>query len=152
MPPAQCHGRRHGLPTPPHPAGEPLHIDIDTDSDIDTDIDIDIDIGATLVIDHSNNQAQPAPTWKKSFGHHRLLAFLDRPEIGDLRKLVDQAPRPTSGKCSLDTAQRCLIQVDRLRYRCMDPVVYRQCARGPASESSPPSPNSAFSITSGNAG
>ena len=46
-------------------AGQPLHIDID----------------ATLVIDHSDNKAQAAPTWKKSFGHHPLLAFLDRPEI-----------------------------------------------------------------------
>jgi len=46
-------------------AGAPLYIDID----------------ATLVIDHSDNKAQAAPTWKKSFGHHPLLAFLDRPEI-----------------------------------------------------------------------
>lgn len=47
------------------PAGAPLYIDID----------------ATLVIDHSDNKANAAPTWKKSFGHHPLLAFLDRPEI-----------------------------------------------------------------------
>ena len=40
-----------------------------------------IDIDATLVIDHSDNKAGAAPTWKKSFGHHPLLAFLDRPEI-----------------------------------------------------------------------
>jgi hypothetical protein len=46
-------------------AGEPLYIDID----------------ATLVIDHSDNKQDAAPTWKKSFGHHPLLAFLDRPEI-----------------------------------------------------------------------
>ena len=46
-------------------SGQPLYIDID----------------ATLVIDHSDNKAQAAPTWKKSFGHHPLLAFLDRPEI-----------------------------------------------------------------------
>ena len=46
-------------------AGQPLYIDFD----------------ATLVIDHSDNKAQAAPTWKKSFGHHPLLAFLDRPEI-----------------------------------------------------------------------
>jgi hypothetical protein len=47
------------------PAGAPLYIDID----------------ATLVIDHSDNKQDAAPTWKKSFGHHPLLAFLDRPEI-----------------------------------------------------------------------
>jgi hypothetical protein len=47
------------------PAGQCLYIDID----------------ATLVIDHSDNKDNAAPTWKKSFGHHPLLAFLDRPEI-----------------------------------------------------------------------
>lgn len=47
------------------PAGQPLCIDID----------------ATLVIDHSDNKQDAAPTWKKTFGHHPLLAFLDRPEI-----------------------------------------------------------------------
>ena len=40
-----------------------------------------IDIDATLVIDHSDNKRGATPTWKKSFGHHPLLAFLDRPEI-----------------------------------------------------------------------
>lgn len=40
-----------------------------------------IDIDATLVIDHSDNKEKATPTWKKSFGHHPLLAFLDRPEI-----------------------------------------------------------------------
>jgi hypothetical protein len=34
-----------------------------------------------LVIDHSDNKAGATPTWKKTFGHHPLLAFLDRPEI-----------------------------------------------------------------------
>lgn len=46
-------------------AGEWLHVDID----------------ATLVIDHSDNKQLAAPTWKKTYGHHPLLAFLDRPEI-----------------------------------------------------------------------
>ncbi|WP_099025937.1 IS1380 family transposase [Mycolicibacterium palauense] len=40
-----------------------------------------IDIDATLVIDHSDNKVGATPTWKKTFGHHPLLAFLDRPEI-----------------------------------------------------------------------
>jgi len=40
-----------------------------------------IDIDATLVIDHSDNKERAAPTWKKTYGHHPLLAFLDRPEI-----------------------------------------------------------------------
>ena len=40
-----------------------------------------IDIDATLVIDHSDNKVGATPTWKKTYGHHPLLAFLDRPEI-----------------------------------------------------------------------
>ncbi|OFB36470.1 transposase [Mycolicibacterium sp. (ex Dasyatis americana)] len=40
-----------------------------------------IDIDATLVIDHSDNKAGATPTWKKTFGLHPLLAFLDRPDI-----------------------------------------------------------------------
>jgi len=40
-----------------------------------------LDIDATLAIDHSDNKQHAAPTWKKSFGHHPLLVFLDRPEI-----------------------------------------------------------------------
>lgn len=40
-----------------------------------------IDVDATLTIDHSDNKENAAATWKKSFGHHPLLAFLDRPEI-----------------------------------------------------------------------
>ena len=40
-----------------------------------------IDIDATLKIIHSDNTENAAPTWKKTFGHHPLPAFLDRPEI-----------------------------------------------------------------------
>ena len=40
-----------------------------------------VDIDATLVLDHSDGKVGAAPTWKKSFGLHPLLAFLDRPEI-----------------------------------------------------------------------
>ena len=40
-----------------------------------------IDVDATLTIDHSDNKENAASTWKKSYGHHPLLAFLDRPDI-----------------------------------------------------------------------
>ncbi|WP_454561667.1 IS1380 family transposase [Mycobacterium haemophilum] len=40
-----------------------------------------IDIDATLVIDHSDNKEKAGATWKKTYGHHPLLAFVDRPEI-----------------------------------------------------------------------
>ena len=40
-----------------------------------------IDVDATLVLDHSDNKQGAASTWKKTFGYHPLLAFVDRPEI-----------------------------------------------------------------------
>ncbi|MCI4674066.1 IS1380 family transposase [Candidatus Mycolicibacterium alkanivorans] len=40
-----------------------------------------IDLDATITIDHSDNKENAAATWKKTYGHHPLLAFLDRPEV-----------------------------------------------------------------------
>ena len=40
-----------------------------------------LDVDATITIDHSDNKQKAAATWKKTFGHHPLLVFLDRPEI-----------------------------------------------------------------------
>jgi Transposase DDE domain group 1 len=42
---------------------------------------LQIDCGATLTISHSEFTENAATTWKKTFGHHPLLAFLDRPEV-----------------------------------------------------------------------
>src|ERR1700752_2516711 len=46
-----------------------------------------IDIDATLVIDHSDNKEKAGATWKKTFGLHPLLAFLDRPGIAGAEAL-----------------------------------------------------------------
>ena len=56
-----------------------------------------IDVDATLVIDHSDNKQDAAPTWKKSFGHHPLLAFLDRPEIAGGEALAGLLRRGNAG-------------------------------------------------------
>jgi hypothetical protein len=40
-----------------------------------------LDVDATITIDHSDNKENAAATWKKTWGHHSLLVFLDRPEI-----------------------------------------------------------------------
>ena len=40
-----------------------------------------LDVDATITIDHSDNKESAAATWKKTWGHHPLLVFLDRPEI-----------------------------------------------------------------------
>jgi hypothetical protein len=39
-----------------------------------------LDIDATIVVAHSEKELATA-TWKKTFGHHPLLCFLDRPDI-----------------------------------------------------------------------
>ena len=39
-----------------------------------------LDFDATITIAHSEKQ-DAAPTWKRSFGFHPLLCFLDRPEV-----------------------------------------------------------------------
>lgn len=46
----------------------------------DLDKGLVIDIDATIVISESDKE-DAAPTWKKTFGHHPLLSFLDRTEV-----------------------------------------------------------------------
>ena len=40
-----------------------------------------LDVDATIVIDHSDGKENAAATWKRTFGHHPLLVFADRPDI-----------------------------------------------------------------------
>ena len=40
-----------------------------------------LDVDATITIDHSDNKENAAATWKKTFGFHPLLVFLDRTDI-----------------------------------------------------------------------
>ena len=40
-----------------------------------------LDVDATITIDHSDNKENAAATWKKTFGFHPLLVFLDRVDI-----------------------------------------------------------------------
>lgn len=44
--------------------------------------DLIIDFDATIVVAHSEKERAKA-TWKRTFGFHPLVAFLDRPEISD---------------------------------------------------------------------
>jgi len=46
----------------------------------DVDQGLCLDFDATITIAHSEKQ-NAAPTWKKTFGFHSLLCFLDRPDI-----------------------------------------------------------------------
>jgi hypothetical protein len=40
-----------------------------------------LDVDATICLDHSDNKENAAATWKRTFGFHPLLVFLDRPDI-----------------------------------------------------------------------
>lgn len=40
-----------------------------------------IDLDATITIDQSEGKENSAATWKRTYGYHPLLAFLDRPDI-----------------------------------------------------------------------
>jgi hypothetical protein len=42
---------------------------------------VQMDFDATVTISHSEDKENAAKTWKKTFGHHPLLVFLDRPEV-----------------------------------------------------------------------
>ena len=46
----------------------------------DLGAELHLDIDATILIAHSEKE-QAAPTWKRTFGFHPLVCFLDRPEI-----------------------------------------------------------------------
>ncbi|GFG91047.1 hypothetical protein MBOU_30890 [Mycobacterium bourgelatii] len=52
-----------------------------------------IDIDATLVLDHSDNKEKAGATWKKTYGHHPLLAFVDRPRSPAGKRWPPTAPR-----------------------------------------------------------
>ncbi|WP_407938680.1 transposase [Mycobacterium lacus] len=62
--PARMPAPRRGRPGGPEHGGW-LHLDVD----------------ATICVDHSDNKENAAATWKKTFGFHPLLVFLDRPDI-----------------------------------------------------------------------
>jgi hypothetical protein len=40
-----------------------------------------LDVDATICLDHFDRKENAAATWKKTFGFHPLLVFLDRPDI-----------------------------------------------------------------------
>jgi hypothetical protein len=56
-----------------------------------------LDVDATITIDHSDNKENAAATWKKTFGHHPLLVFLDRPDIAGGEALAGLLRRGNAG-------------------------------------------------------
>jgi hypothetical protein len=56
-----------------------------------------LDVDATITIDDSDNKEGAAATWKKTWGHHWLLVFLDRPEIAGGEALFGLLRRASAG-------------------------------------------------------
>lgn len=62
----------------------------------DLDAGLMLDFDATIVIAHSEKQ-HAAATWKRTFGFHPLLCFLDRPEIAGGEALAGLLRRGNAG-------------------------------------------------------
>ena len=58
--------------------------------------ELHIDFDATITIAHSEKE-NAAKTWKKTFGFHPLLAFLDRPEVSGGEGLAGLLPPGNAG-------------------------------------------------------
>ncbi len=56
-----------------------------------------LDVDATITIDHSDNKENAAATWKKTFGFHPLLVFLDRPDIASGEALAGLLRKGNAG-------------------------------------------------------
>jgi hypothetical protein len=55
-----------------------------------------LDIDATIVVAHSDKELA-APTWKRTFGFHPIVCFLDRPEIASGEALAGIVRRGNAG-------------------------------------------------------
>jgi hypothetical protein len=69
-----------------------------------------IDVDATLTLDHSDNKVGAASTWKKTFGYHPLLAFLDRPEVSGGEALAGML---RNGNAGSNTASDHILLLER---------------------------------------
>lgn len=81
-------------------------------------VELRIDLDATITIAHSEKE-NAAPTWKRTFGFHPLLAFLDRPDIAGGEALAGLL-RP--GNAGSNTAADHVIVLDAALAQLPEPV------------------------------
>ena len=62
----------------------------------DLSAELCLDIDATILIAHSEKELA-APTWKRTFGFHPIVCFLDRPEIASGEALAGIVRRGSAG-------------------------------------------------------
>ncbi|MDA8356867.1 MAG: transposase, partial [Actinomycetota bacterium] len=98
--------------------------------------ELNLDVDATIVVAHSEKETAE-PTWKKTFGFHPLLCYLDRPEVSSGEALSGIVRGGGAGSntakdhiCVLDLALACL--PEEARPRKGDPEGPRICVRSDA--------------------
>ena len=98
--------------------------------------ELNLDVDATIVVAHSEKQTA-GPTWKKTFGFHPLLCYLDRPEVSSGEALSGIVRGGGAGSntakdhiCVLDLALASL--PEEARPRKGDPAGPRICVRSDA--------------------
>src|SRR5438046_1297138 len=101
---------------------------------------LDIDFDATVTISHSEDKENAAKTWKRTFGFHPLLAFLDRPEVSGGEALAGLL-RP--GNAGSNTAADHVTVLEQALAALPDharprPVIRTRCGWWPAR--TPPAP------------
>ncbi len=96
---------------------------------------VTVDIDGVLVVAHCERQDATA-TWKKTFGHHPLVAFVDHGQAGSGEPVAAML-RPVAGSNTasdhIETAQLALAQLPRHLRRGMDAGLQTPAAlSGPA--------------------
>jgi hypothetical protein len=66
---------------------------------------LQIDFDATVTISHSEDKENAAKTWKRTYGFHPLLAFLDRPEVSGGEALAGLLRPGNAGSVRHEVAQ-----------------------------------------------
>ena len=80
-----------------------------------------LDVDATITIDHSDNKENAAATWKKTFGFHPLLVFLDRPDIAAGEALAGLLRAGNAGSNTTADHITVLGQALAVVARCLSP-------------------------------
>jgi hypothetical protein len=91
-----------------------------------------LDVDATISIDHSDRKENAAATWKKTFGYHPLLVFLDRPEVAGGEALAGLLRAGNAGSNTAADHVRVLdaaLEALPARYRPRDPAAPRILVR-----------------------
>ena len=76
----------------------------------DLDSELCLDIDASIVTAHSEKE-DAAPTWKKTFGFHPILCFLDRPETVSSGEALSGIVRPGNAGSNTAADHICVLDL-----------------------------------------